>query len=43
LIDPQTVFFVFGSYWENIRKDPTWFQSRRDLLRLIRDQVVITE
>jgi hypothetical protein len=43
LIDPQTVFFIFGSFWENIRKDPTWFQSRRDLLRLIRDQVVITE
>jgi hypothetical protein len=22
LIDPQTVLFVFGSYWEHIRKDP---------------------
>jgi hypothetical protein len=43
LIDPKTAFFVIASYWENIRKDPTWFQSRRDLLRLIRDQIVITE
>ena len=33
LIDPQTVFFVFGSFWQNIRKDPAWFESRRALLR----------
>jgi|SRR5450631_711108 len=37
------VFFVFGSYWENIRKDPAWFESRRDLLRLVRDEVVVTQ
>jgi hypothetical protein len=43
LIDPKTVFFVTGSYWENIRKDPAWFESRRDLLRLVRDQAVITK
>ena len=43
LIDPKTVFFVIGSYWENIRKDPAWFQSRRDLLRTVRDQVVFTQ
>jgi hypothetical protein len=43
LIDPTTVFFVFASYWENLRKDPAWFQSRRDLLRRIRDQVVIAQ
>jgi hypothetical protein len=41
LIDPQTVFFVFGSYWENIRKDPTWFESRRGLLRSVRDSVAV--
>jgi len=41
LIDPKTVFFVAGFYWENIRKDPAWFQSRRNLLRQVRDNVVI--
>lgn len=43
LIDTTTVFFVVGSYWENIRKDPAWFESRRDLLRLIRDHVFISQ
>jgi hypothetical protein len=43
LIDPTTVFFVIGSYWENIRKDPAWFHSRRDLLRQVRDNAVVTE
>jgi hypothetical protein len=41
LIDPQTVFFVTGSYWENIRKDPAWFESRRALLRSVRDKVTV--
>ena len=41
LIDPKTVFFVIGSYWENIRKDPAWFESRRALLRSIRDNVEV--
>jgi len=41
LIDPKTVFFVIGSYWENIRKDPTWFESRRALLRSIRNNVAV--
>jgi len=41
LIDPTTVLFVFGSYWKNIRKDPVWFESRRDLLRQVRDHVGI--
>jgi hypothetical protein len=41
LIDPKTVFFVTGSYWENIRKNPAWLESRRALLRSIRDNVVV--
>jgi hypothetical protein len=41
LIDPKTVFFVIGSYWENIRKDPAWFESRRALLRTVRDNVAV--
>jgi hypothetical protein len=41
LIDPQTVFFVTGSYWENIRKDSAWFESRRALLRSVRDSVAV--
>ena len=44
LIDSQTVFFVFGSFWENIRKDSAWFGSRRALLRSVRDTVdVLTQ
>ena len=44
LVDPKTVFFVTGSYWENIRKDPDWFESRRALLQSIRDTVgVLTQ
>jgi hypothetical protein len=41
LIDPKTVFLVTGSYSENIRKDPAWFESRRTLLRSIRDNVAV--
>jgi hypothetical protein len=41
LIDPKTVFFVAGFYWENIHKDPAWFESRRALLRSIRDNVAV--
>jgi hypothetical protein len=41
LIDPSTVFFVTASFWENIRKDPDWFESRRTLLRSIRDNVTV--
>jgi hypothetical protein len=41
LIDPKTAFFVIASYWENIRKDPAWFESRRALLRSIRDNVAV--
>jgi hypothetical protein len=41
LIDPKTVFFVTGSYWENIRKDPVWFESRRALLRTMRDNLSV--
>jgi hypothetical protein len=41
LIDPKTVFFVTGSFWQNIRKDPAWFESRRTLLRSIRDNVTV--
>jgi hypothetical protein len=44
LIDATTVLVVLGSYWENLRKDPAWFESRRALLRSIRDNVaVLTE
>jgi hypothetical protein len=41
LIDTKTAFFVIASYWENIRKDPAWFESRRALLRSIRDNVAV--
>jgi hypothetical protein len=41
LIDSKTVFFVTGSYWQNIRKDPAWFESRRALLRSILDNVAV--
>ena len=41
LIDPKTVFLVTGSYWENIRKDQSWFESRRALLRSVRDNVSV--
>jgi hypothetical protein len=41
LIDSKTVFFVTGSYGENIRKDPAWFESRRALLRSILDNVAV--
>jgi hypothetical protein len=41
LIDPQTVFFVIGSYWENIRKESAWLESRRRLLRSVRDNVTV--
>jgi hypothetical protein len=41
LIDPTTVFFVIGSFWENIRKDAAWFDSRRALLRSVRDEVTV--
>jgi hypothetical protein len=41
LIDPKTVFFVTASYWENIRKDPSWLESRRALLRSVRDNVTV--
>jgi hypothetical protein len=43
LIDPQTVFFISGWYWQNIRKDPAWFESRRALLRAIRDNVRVSQ
>jgi hypothetical protein len=41
LVDPSTVFFVTASYWENIRKVPAWFESRRTILRSIRDDVAV--
>jgi hypothetical protein len=43
LINETTALLISGWYLKTIRKDPAWFQSRRDLLRLVRDQVVITE
>jgi hypothetical protein len=42
LVNETTALLISGWYLETIRKDPAWFQSRRDLLRLVRDQVVIT-
>jgi len=33
---------ISGWYLQTIRNDPAWFQSRRDLLRRVRDHVVIT-
>ncbi len=41
LIQSNIVFFVTASYWQNIRKNPVWFESRRALLRSIRDEVSV--
>jgi hypothetical protein len=43
LVNETTVLLITGWYLDTIRKDPAWFQSRRDLLRSVRDQVVITQ
>jgi hypothetical protein len=42
LIDNRIVFFISASYWQDIRKDPAWFESRIALLRSIRDGVTLT-
>ena len=41
LIQSNIVFLVTASYWQNMRKDPVWFESRRALLRSIRDEVSV--
>jgi hypothetical protein len=43
LIQPNIVFFVSASYWENMRKVPHWFESRRALVRSIRDEVSVLQ
>lgn len=42
LLDERTVLMVTGWYWKNIRKDSAWFESRRAILRAIRDRVNIS-
>lgn len=41
LIQSNLVFSVSATYWQNIRKDAVWFESRRALLRSIRDEVSV--
>jgi hypothetical protein len=41
LVNETTALLITGWYLQTIRKDPAWFQARRDLLRRVRDQVVI--
>ena len=41
LIDGSTVFFVSASYSAAIRLNQSWFDSRRELLRAVRDQAVV--
>jgi hypothetical protein len=41
LIDGSTVIFVSAYYSAAIRLNQSWFESRRELLRAIRDQVVV--
>jgi hypothetical protein len=43
LVDDRTIFFITGWYYKNIRKDPKWLLSRRQLLRTIRDNTEITD
>ena len=43
LVNETTALLITGWYLQTIRKDPAWFQSRRDLLRRVRDQVVIRQ
>jgi hypothetical protein len=42
LVNATTALLITGGYLDTIRKDSAWFQSRRDLLRLVRDQVVVS-
>jgi hypothetical protein len=41
LIDGSTVIFVSAYYSAAIRLNQSWFDSRREMLRSIRDQVVV--
>lgn len=42
LVDGNTALLISGWYLEDIQKDFAWFQSRRELLRKVRDHVVVT-
>jgi hypothetical protein len=41
MIDGSTVIFVSAYYSAAIRRNQSWFESRRELLRAIRDQVIV--
>jgi hypothetical protein len=44
LVNETTALLISGWYLETIRKDPAWFESRRALLRSVRDNVdVLTQ
>jgi hypothetical protein len=43
MVDGNTVVFVSAYYSAAIRRDRAWFESRRELLRAIRDQVIVRE
>jgi hypothetical protein len=41
LVDPQTVLFLSGWYVDKIRKDAKWLDSRRQILKDVRDHTSI--
>jgi hypothetical protein len=41
LVNETTALLITGWYLETIRKDPAWFESRRALLRSVRDNVAV--
>ena len=43
VIDPQTVLFLSGWYLDNIRKDAKWLDSRRSILKDVRNNTTVTQ
>lgn len=41
LVDGRTLLFVYATYFPAVRQDPTWLESRRALLREVRDHVSV--
>jgi hypothetical protein len=41
MIDGTSVFGIAATYSPNVQHDPTWFESRRRILRAVVDQVVV--
>jgi hypothetical protein len=41
MVNETTALLITGWYLETIRKDPAWFESRRALLRSVRDNIAV--